>query len=772
MQGEEPRTDTGPESPATLSADRPILTKAEDRLGRSPFADRLAAAIAAWKEDDSLVIGLYGVWGSGKSSVKNLVLEVLSALGARAPEVLEFNPWQWRGHDEVSAAFFREVLRKLGRASDSEQKRKLAKAVRRYAKFLSIGGALFDGIRTSVGGVIGFLGLLALGLPWFLTNEAAAILGQVLGAAIVAVAAVLLWGEKILDRIAAWLEAQSEVGTQSLEEQKRSVATELRRYARPFLVVIDDVDRLSAGAIRAVFQLIKANADFPHFIYLVLFERSIVERALQDEVKEDGAKFLEKIVQVGFDLPLARKEDIEKMLFEALDVLLAKDLQHFDQTYWGNVYHGGLRQYFRNLRDVKRFLGTFSFHLGLLRSKGILEVNPIDLIALETLRLFEPSLHGELRAQKELLTGRASRELRNRADFHKQCLTILDSAPEIRRENLKDLMKELFPPVADAFGGLQHGSDFYGTWLRELRACSPEIFDRYFEYSLAPHDVSQAEIERLLALSSDGRALTAELKRLAADGRLMTALERWELKIPCIDPSHIADVLIAVFNIGDDLPERAPGFFGVPPHWVIMRFVTKLLLREGDAAKREQLLTRAIEEADSLGMPVIRVAWDSDPEDRKKHPDSLVIRKESLPAFHALCVEKIRKAAAEGQLHGQRDLAHLLYRWRDWTNPEEVRTWVGNQIASQVGAISFLRAFLRSGTAQGAGDKVARIHYYIKLSETENFADSEQLEKNVAGVSLVSLPERDRRAVEEFRRALERKRAGKTERDFPWPADE
>lgn len=60
-----------------LSSDRPITSFAEDLLGRSDFAESLASAIEGWTDNDSLIIALYGPWGSGKSSMKNMALESL-----------------------------------------------------------------------------------------------------------------------------------------------------------------------------------------------------------------------------------------------------------------------------------------------------------------------------------------------------------------------------------------------------------------------------------------------------------------------------------------------------------------------------------------------------------------------------------------------------------------------------------------------------------------------------------------------------------------------
>lgn len=82
-----------------FSADRPIISAQEDLLGRTGFAESLASAIRGWKGNDSLVIALYGSWGSGKSSIKNVVVESLRKSQKTCPEIVEFNPWQWAGQE-------------------------------------------------------------------------------------------------------------------------------------------------------------------------------------------------------------------------------------------------------------------------------------------------------------------------------------------------------------------------------------------------------------------------------------------------------------------------------------------------------------------------------------------------------------------------------------------------------------------------------------------------------------------------------------------------
>jgi hypothetical protein len=46
--------------------DRPILTDAEDRFGRAPFAYRIADTVCGLEDPSSIVIGIYGAWGRGR----------------------------------------------------------------------------------------------------------------------------------------------------------------------------------------------------------------------------------------------------------------------------------------------------------------------------------------------------------------------------------------------------------------------------------------------------------------------------------------------------------------------------------------------------------------------------------------------------------------------------------------------------------------------------------------------------------------------------------
>ncbi len=309
-----------------FSADRPITSRTEDRLGRADFANSIASSITDWTDQESLVIALYGAWGSGKSSIKNMVLESLrSAKSDPAPTILEFNPWQWPGQDRLAEAFFQEIGLVLGRTDTGKTAKKRAAKWRVYAATWKAGSFLASGVRKLVMILLGIVAVTGLtnSLP-----EGHWLKGGSTTIGLIALVFLVLeqfygWIGSLSEKVASIFEVTSQTEALSRAEQKEELSALLRKLQNPVLVVMDDIDRLTADEIRLLFQLVKANADFPNVVYLLLFQRDIVERSLDSPPAISGRELLKKIVQVGFDIPRIEPARLEKVLFTGLDELLA-----------------------------------------------------------------------------------------------------------------------------------------------------------------------------------------------------------------------------------------------------------------------------------------------------------------------------------------------------------------------------------------------------------------------------------------------------------------
>ena len=86
--------------------DDPIKTVADDRLRRAPVAQRAARLIAEnHSSESSVVYGLEGPWGGGKSSVIALLTSYVREEDSRW-QVVTFTPWATTGTEGLLSEFF------------------------------------------------------------------------------------------------------------------------------------------------------------------------------------------------------------------------------------------------------------------------------------------------------------------------------------------------------------------------------------------------------------------------------------------------------------------------------------------------------------------------------------------------------------------------------------------------------------------------------------------------------------------------------------------
>ena len=91
-----------------LSPDLPITKSTEDALNRGAFAKSLAKTLLRYSHPSSFTIGLYGEWGSGKTSLLNMILENVEHADDSAV-ILRFNPWLCSEPRRLITQFFKQM---------------------------------------------------------------------------------------------------------------------------------------------------------------------------------------------------------------------------------------------------------------------------------------------------------------------------------------------------------------------------------------------------------------------------------------------------------------------------------------------------------------------------------------------------------------------------------------------------------------------------------------------------------------------------------------
>lgn len=101
-----------------LSDDAPKKSIEDDRLEYARFAEKIAKTVADLEAPNGYVIGIHGVWGSGKSTTLNFVADHLDRInkqrGKNSVVQIDFRPWIVTGHHDLIAEFFKVLSEHLG----------------------------------------------------------------------------------------------------------------------------------------------------------------------------------------------------------------------------------------------------------------------------------------------------------------------------------------------------------------------------------------------------------------------------------------------------------------------------------------------------------------------------------------------------------------------------------------------------------------------------------------------------------------------------------
>lgn len=475
-------------------------------------------------------------------------------------------------------------------------------------------------------------------------------------------------------------------------------------------------------------------------------------------------------MQVPFDVPLIDVARVHRVLFHRLDLLLSAEgaLARFSKRRWGNVFLAGLSGYFATLRDVNRFISTLAFQFSAFSvGGGAFEANPIDLIVLETFRLFEPDVYRALQSSKELLTSsRPERPLAEAAE--KAVSSIIELGSQDRRDQLRELIKHLFPSVEWALGGPQYAPGYGQQWYLDLRVCSKKAFDRYFRLAVSEEELSQVSVQKLLRAFGDRQALRSELESLQSRGLLNAALEELAMYEDKIEAVQIEGFITGILDVADLLSDDNRGMFEVPASWRVGFLVRRAAEKLTDPNTRSDVLVRAITETKGLFVAVYFVALYAAP--NADRPEEAILPEAELLKLREAALAKIQDAATSGALATHPKVALLISLWRQWGSSEEATAYIETLTATPEGTLRLLKSLVVRSLRQQMGDYLGTERYYIRRNDVETIISMDVLNTKVQGLPTENLGDEDQRSLKAFQKAIERKALGKSD-DDPFAAD-
>lgn len=457
-----------------FSADRPISNQIEDKFQRFEFAKRVATTINNRKNEDCIVIGLYGAWGEGKTSLLNFIESEL--LKNENILCVKFNPWRYTDENALLNQFFQKVADTL----DSNLKTKKEKAGEILKKY----GKLINFELPGVGNI----------------GETLANTGDVLDS----------------------------VDIEVLKERLEGI---LKKTNSKIVIFIDDIDRLDKTEIHSIFRLVKLTADFSNTTYILSFDEEMVSAAIGERFgqgdQRSGQNFLEKIIQVPLKIPSAQPEALKDFCLEIVEnAINSNNIEITQEEVRQFVY-----QFTANIlvrldtpRLAVRYGNSISFTMPLLYK----EVNIVDLLLIEAIKIFYPEFYSFIKSNPSLFIAASNTTLGKEIQESRQ--QQLDNLGKdytsSQKISILRLIQQLFPIKQDDTIFSSFDKNIIDVWFKNKNIVSPKYFNKYFSYSVMKGEISdivfQNFIDDVISLKRDevNHALKTLIEQSSPDNLL------------------------------------------------------------------------------------------------------------------------------------------------------------------------------------------------------------------------------------------------------------
>ncbi|RLM33157.1 P-loop NTPase fold protein [Haloarcula sp. Atlit-120R] len=690
-----------------LQPDSPIGSVSEDQLGYGDFSKQLAEIVTSRAPSDGYTIGIYGQWGSGKSTILNFVEEEIKERETETT-IIEFNPWWFTDQADLIEKF----LTQLGADLESES-------------------GMTD-IRENLARLTGALSTLPLNV---LSGVPA-------------------------DQIVQSVHQLLEDGPGSVNEIKQDIESDLKDLDERIIVMIDDIDRLNPKETLQMFQIIKSVADFPNVTYLLAFDRSVVVDALEQEGNiHDGYLYLDKIVQLPLHIPEHKNGALESLFQDSLASI--PEEHYIDTERWSVLLHRGLMPLLDTPRDVIRLSNTVSVMSATIGT----EVNFVDLVGLEALRVFHNDVYQEIQSSPQRFVGYRStaRYGDQEPDDYED---ILPNAIE-KKSAVQSILTTLFPNVSD---NINDKFSSYSNWDKKRakrRICHKDRFPVYFRLDIPEGELATHEIGTILSIVTDYDKLKSELSQLLDEpGReqatkASTFFRRIPERMDNISIEGKVNLIRSIFDFGDELISKQPldSQMNETRHLV---FLVENLIK-GLAQNKIESLRLAISDGSSPYMSskflnqYLRDIEENNSESLSNAPEW--VTESQVEDLKPAVVDSITTAAENGRLIEVPHLRIPLELWSKFDDGDQIQEWINDLVESDEGLVEFVHKM--SGLTIV---NMSRPVFYLDPSWLYEYIDQDTLETRLKSIETGD-DEMANQVVERYETAVKMAEKGKDPSD-------
>jgi predicted KAP-like P-loop ATPase len=637
------------------STDNPIHAKIDDRFDRWSFSKRIADTIGQRDDSTGLVIGLYGEWGEGKTSVLNLMENALTSYDDIV--ITRFNPWYFQSEGELVRGFFDHLAETMGRTIPNF-KEKALEFVKKYGGILAAAAASIKvGANAATGGVeLGFN-------PEALHNVA-----------------------RDTDKQLSFDELRERIEKFLAESQKR------------ILILIDDIDRLDKEEIQQIFKLVKLSANFQSITYVLAFDQKMVAAALKEKyagVDDPGQKFLEKIIQVPLHLPPADKGELQNEVFKEIEKTLKTEgikLSEYDEGVVGYEFQTSLGCMLKTPRQVKRYANAIMFAVPVLKDECCIS----DLLLFEAVRIFYPNIYTLIKENPEAFLTPESVHKSREKDKNGILKKVFDSSEsEQHSQWLKHLLGVLFLRTDDS----NYGDSYEKLWAEEKRICSSAYFPRYLNYGVPKNDISDLDFSTFISIlnkKSDVADIIRHVKRFLKLNTEQIFIKRVALLENSLDLEVLKKIAIGVVGNAKVFKDN-DGFLSDLS--LAVSFIARVLVRIKKLADRDSFAEKILSVTSStfFGVELLLAFVQA----KRAPEEERLLSKDCLEKLEKELADLIQVEAEKFPPHMQKHGAgRLIWHWNYYGVKEKIKEYFSSRLKQEPDEVGyFLSAFV--GTSYG-----------------------------------------------------------------------
>lgn len=419
----------------------------EDLLSRKNVVESLSSAIKDVHVKGSFVIGMYGEWGEGKTTVLDMVEQKLKEDDSYI-HVIRFEPWYFNSMNAIIKNYFDLICESLGKK------------------------------------------LMTPDLVMLISDYRDLLLDSIKGFKI----------NKIIEMVIPDFTSRQSVNT-----IKKKIEGKLEKLNQKVVIFIDDLDRMEREEILLVFKMVKLFSDFDNFIYILSFDKRRIERILRREMLADK-DYLDKIIQVGFTLPKVPNETFDNILINYLNTFIKEENLIIDGETKDKIQRilHSISVSFDDVRKIKRFHNLLSVKFAMLKTK----VNFYDFFIITFIEFSFPIQYKEILRNKNkfvyYLSDTVYRLLHRNIDAERKKYYdefFSKVTDEEKRRILKEATSSIFTSVShykDGYHNLISNNVINTETIQKRPIEDSHFFDTYFTFEKNEYMLLNEDIEEFL----------------------------------------------------------------------------------------------------------------------------------------------------------------------------------------------------------------------------------------------------------------------------------